>query len=397
MRKDLFALLTLSMLLFPLIVQAYDSPSISIIPLRYEPTPAQPGEYLQIWLNIENVGLGEAEDLVIVVEPEYPFYLDESETPTRELKTFSGLDNAIIDYKLRVASDAVEGENELTVKYSTGDRDVWVERKVTINIQTLDANLEVTKVESEEVSPGKTTTLKISMKNNADSYLRDVTVKLDLSTVPFLTIDSTSEKKIYIIESNKEKSVEYKLLISPSGYCQPYKIPINISYYDSTGELYTKSDYITLLVSSTPDIFVDLEESEIFTSGQVGEVILNVINKGLGNVKFLTVRLEEGNYDIISPSEIYIGNLNSDDFDSVTFKIFAGQANDTLPLKISLSYKDNNNVDYLEEKIVDLRLYSGEEISRYGLVPSADPTGFIILILAIAGIAYWYYKKKRKK
>jgi hypothetical protein len=336
--------------------------------------------------------------------------LDESENATREVRTLEGMDNAVIDYKIRVAADAVEGENELKLKYSTKDRDVWVERKIKINIQTLDVTLDVVSVESNEVEPGETTNLKIKLKNGADSYLRDINVKLEFRETfsggamgetkvvdyPFSPINSTAEKKIYLIESGQEKIIEFNLLASPDAECKPYKIPITITYYNSVGNQTTKSDFITLILSAEPEVVVGLEDSEILSLGQTGTITLNIINKGLTGIKYLTVSLERGEYEILSPAEIYIGNLDSDDYDTTEFKIHVTSKEDEVPLKIKLSYRDDNNKEYSEEQIVNLKLYSSEELKKYNLVPSQSNTPLIILIVIVLVVGYWFYKKRKK-
>lgn len=411
MKQTLFGLFVVFLLvgIIPATAQV-DFSSITIVPLRYEPCPAQPGEYMRLWINLENEGIEKAENLVVILEPKYPFYLDESENATREIKTLVGLDNTIIDYKIRVASDAVSGENELKLKYSTKDREVWVEKKLKINIQTLDVTLDVVSVESNEVEPGETTNLKIKLKNGADSYLRDINVKLEFretfsggtlgeTTVidyPFSPINSTGERKIYLIESGQEKTIAFNLLASPDAACGPYKVPLTITYYDSTGEEYIKSDFITLIVSAEPEITVGLEDSEILSSGQTGTITLNIINKGLTGVKYLTINLKQGNYEILSLPEIYIGNLDTDDYDTTEFRIYAESNEKELPLKIKLSYRDDNNKEYSEEQTVSLRLYTQEELQKYNLVPAQSNTSLIILVVVVLVVGYWFYKKRKK-
>ena len=397
MRQKLFGLLIAVLLtgIIPIVAYA-DGPSINIIPLRYEPSPAQPGEYLSVWVNVENLGNEKAEDLVVVLVPTYPFFLDEGENATTEIKTLDGMDNSVIKYKVRVAADAVEGENELVIKYSTKDRNVWVEKKLKITIQTLDANLAITGVESREVSPGETTNLKIKLKNEADSYLRDVNIKLNISGSVFLPINSTEDRKIYLIGSKENKTADFDLLVSPNAGCGPYKIPVVISYYDSAGEYYTKTNYITLVVSAEPEIIVNIDKSEILTAGQTGIVSLNIINKGLIDVKFLTVSLKPEMYEILSPSEVYIGNLDSDDYDTTDFKIHVPEDRKELPLKIELNYKDANNKEYSENYVVNLKLYTQEELKKYSLVPDTTGTTNTIIFIILLFVGYWVYKKLKR-
>ncbi|RLI99007.1 MAG: hypothetical protein DRP06_04345 [Candidatus Aenigmatarchaeota archaeon] len=397
MRQILFSLLIAVLLtgIIPMVVYA-DGPAINIIPMRYEPSPAQPGEYLSVWVNVENFGNEKAEDLLVVLVPTYPFSLDEGENATTEIKTLDGMDNSVIEYKVRIAADAIEGENELIIKYSTKDRNIWVEKKLKIVIQTLDANLAITGVESREVSPGDITNLKIKLKNEADSYLRDVNIKLNISGSTFLSINSTEDRKIYLIGSKEEKTVDFDLLVSPSAECGPYKILTFISYYDSAGVYHTKTNYVTLIVTAEPEITVNIDKSGILAAGQTGTVSLNIINKGLIDLKFLTISLKPDGYEILSPSEVYIGSLDSDDYDTVDFKIHTPENGKEHPLKIELVYKDANNKMYSDEYAVNLRLYTQEELKNYNLVLDTTGTTNTIIFIILLFVGYWVYKKLKK-
>ena len=392
MRIKLLSLVIICSLLMPAYADNYAL--ISISTLKYEPSPAQPGKYLHLYLNVENVGTANANNLIVVLEPNYPFYLDESENATRNIGVLEPSKNALIDYKIRVAGDAVEGDNELKLRYST-DGNTWIEKKITITIHTLDANLAVKNFKSESAIPGKATTLKIAIKNEADSYLRDINLKLDLSNVPFAPLNQTEEKRIYHMESGEEKTVEFNLLVLPDADSEPYKIPLEISYYDSVGQKYEKTNYITITVSSKPDIIINLDKSTLLTANQQGEITLDVVNRGLTKIKFLTVSLEESdNYELLSPSTIYIGNLEPDDYNTIDFKLYINSNAREIPLKFVLNYRDNNNVAYNEEKTVNLRLYDEKELKKYNFV-SENYTFYIVAIIIIIIIIYLKFRKKK--
>ncbi|MBN2094852.1 MAG: COG1361 S-layer family protein [Candidatus Aenigmarchaeota archaeon] len=373
-----------------------DFPAISMTVLRYEPFPAQPGSYVKLWIRIENFGMKPAENFMVVLDPEYPFYLDPSENDTRHIRYLEGFENILIDYKLRVAPDAVQGDNELKIRYSTGDRDIWVQKTLKVNVQTLDKNIDIVSVSSRNVAPGGTVPLEVMLLNNGDASLRDISLKLDLSSLPFYPINSTSEKKIYLMEKGKSTSVSFELMASPTADCQPYKVPVTLSYKSLDGTQYSRSDYLTIVVCSMPDLVMGLESSEILYSGTSGTVTVNIVNKGLSDVKLLTLELLGGDYEIISPASVYVGNLESDDFDTVDYDLYINESGE-IPLQFLAAYRDANNGEHKAEFTVPLKIYTKEELSRYQLVPAQDNTGLFILLLLAAVVAYWYYRRKKKK
>ena len=65
-----------------------------------------------------------------------------------------------------------------------------------------------------------------------------------------------------------------------------------------------------------------VEDMPKFQPGGSGEVTLNIVNRGLLGVKYLVVTLQDTeDYKILTPAEIYIGSLSSDDFDTIKYQI----------------------------------------------------------------------------
>src|SRR4030042_1646215 len=56
--------------------------------------------------------------------------------------------------------------------------------------------------------------------------------------------------------------------------------------------------------------------------GQKGKITLRIVNKGLGEVKFVSVQVFPQGYDLLSSDVVYIGNIPSDDSDSAGFDVF---------------------------------------------------------------------------
>src|SRR4030042_2100237 len=85
---------------------------IQVTSLKYEPYPANPGEYVDIWIK---ANLGSSTDYVkFELLDSFPFSVDSSENRVREYEDFSG--SVVMHYKVRVDEDAVEGTNQLKIK-----------------------------------------------------------------------------------------------------------------------------------------------------------------------------------------------------------------------------------------------------------------------------------------
>ena len=105
-------------------------------------------------------------------------------------------------------------------------------------------------------------------------------------------------------------------------------------------------------------------------------------------------------YNVLTSSEVYIGELDSDDSDKVSFKV---QLNYPTPRQISfpiiLEYEDSNNFKITKEFIVKKKVYSFDEAVSLGLVSKSEGIMkyFLIIFLIVLFLGYRRFKKKRKR
>jgi len=122
----------------------------------------------------------------------------------------------------------------------------------------------------------------------------------------------------------------------------------------------------------------------VYNSGDVGEIGIKIINVGLADIKLLSVELEDSeDYDIVSVSKVYIGNLESDDYETAEFKIYVNSRRKELLLNLQVKYKDSFNEEYIQNEIINLPLYSSAELNKFGIVKSGKGGNVIIYILVI--------------
>ena len=368
---------------------------------KYEPYPIEPGKYVDVWITTRNTGNTDLNNVMVKVVPNYPFSLEPNTNDTFEIGSLTGGQEKIIRIKVRTDANAVQGENFLDVSYKYGGFN-WLTQKIPVFVQTHDAILSVKRVSTEPPSlvPGKISNIVFELENMADSFLSDIRVRMDFlsSDLPFSPIDSTTEKRVYVIESGKTEDVEFKIMALPDAKSGVYRIPIEITYMDSTGNSYSRTDIIGLLVGDTPLIEMYVDRSNILGSGQAGELQLIIINRGLTDIKFLNVELlDSDSFEKISSDKVYIGNLDSDDIDTVEFKVYVNPTSEqNVFLPVKLTYLDANNNEYQENIDVALKIYSSSEISKYGLKETSNNT-WIVVLLFVAGAGYIAYKKFWKR
>ncbi|TKJ17601.1 hypothetical protein CEE44_03645 [Candidatus Woesearchaeota archaeon B3_Woes] len=383
--------------------------------VNQNPDPAEPGGYVELRFKVENIGADYANDVMFELVPTYPFTLDRGMSAIRKAGEMHmsqvGEEAFMLYYKLRVDKDAVEGDNPIKLKYTNDGGFTWVQVEFDVRIQTHDAVLNVESVESdpEEVTPGSTITLTVNLENMADSLLKDVRVNLGILTktttttsvitdeLPFTPIGSTNEKFIENIGAHESKDISFKLIADADASSKVYKLPLVIEYSDGLGTNYTKTYYTSLIIGERPDLVTSIDSSEIVSAGEVGVVSLKFTNKGSSDIKFLYVELMQSEkYDIISPAAVYVGNIDSDDYESVDFNLYVKRTRDRMvQLPLRLDYRDANNKVFKKDVILNMKLYSSSEAKKYGLKESNGFFGKFILFLLIAG-GVWYYRRKKK-
>src|SRR3989344_3142313 len=155
----------------------YDSLRVTLV--NQEPDPVEPGKYIDVRFRIENIGSEAAEEVVFELVPSFPFSLAPGDSAVQVLGTINSRDidekGTVVKYRIIVDEKAIDGENELKVRYNTKDSGYSEPDAFEINVRSPDAivSVDAIKVENDAVAPGEKSSLTITLKNNADSIMKD--------------------------------------------------------------------------------------------------------------------------------------------------------------------------------------------------------------------------------
>ena len=397
MKKFLVVFLVLS-LLFSIALVTAETPMSAEL-LSYDPVPAQPGQYIDVYIELTNVGDSDASNALIEVVNDFPFtVVGDSLVSVGSLQSQRSY---VSDFRIKVDSQAVVGNNRLTVKFSS-DGVSWQERSFNVEVKSNDVSLYVASVSTspDELIPGGEGIVTVRLKNSESIVLRNIGVKLGLvsisqnavSDLPFIPTGSATEKKISRLNPDEFSEISFPIKVYPSASPGYYKLPLTLIFYDDQGTKTETQDLIGLVVKSVPDLMIYTEETTISQKNTVGDVTLKFVNKGINDLKFLDISLEQSDdYDVISIPREYIGDLDSDDYRSETFTI--NPFSESVDLKVSVSFKDENNNDYSEIISVPFKLSEASSDNNY--FPSIS-TILLILVFVII-IVRWFVKRNKSK
>lgn len=252
-----------------------------------------------------------------------------------------------------------------------------------------------------ELTPGETSRVIIALENDGSADVEGVSVSLDFTNTPFAPFDSSSEYSIDEIREDKTKEASFEIIALSDAQSGVYKIPVAISYRDLADDTTkTKNSLISIVVVAQPVVSVSVDGW--YLKGQNNEIVIRVTNKGLSDAKFLEVDITNTEFfTILSPSTYYIGDVDSDDFDSIDVSLYvAKNAPDNGVLAVRISYRDNLNNLYTEEKIVTVRSYTQSRAVELGLTQQNNMVTYgigIVLIIVLFFVYRWLKRRARAR
>ncbi len=278
----------------------------------------------------------------------------------------------------------------------------------------LASSLAITSVTSNprEVQPGGRLTLNLEIENDLGEDIENVVVNLDLEPKvnaatgqiifqpPFAPYQSSNEDTISEISDEDSKDANFDLIVFSDAVSGTYNIPVRVSYTETSSgnrENDVSLGTVSIIVNAKPKIEISSEGSALI-KGTKGTITIKAVNSGLGNAKFLSVSLNPvSGIQLTGQNKVYIGNIDSNDFDTADFSIFVNaNAPSTISLPVQLTYTDSQNNQVTENKVIPIKTYTAKEAAELGLV-NRNSTFLIIVILIIAVIVFFVYRSARKR
>lgn len=401
-----------------------NSGSLRVSMISQDPDPVSPGDYVELRWMVTNLGSDPLEDVEFKLVQSYPLKFLGTDEGLREVGTIQGHqkgeEGVIVHYKVKVDEDAAEGVNDLVLMYRYRGTEWTRLSEYDLRVQSVDATVVIDSVAIQDgmIPPGQTGTLTIKLKNLADSLMKDINVKIDLTlssiqattgteasllyeALPFAPTTSSNEKRIVALKPGQSTDVVYDLMVYPDATSRVYKLPVMLTYKDELDNEYTKEEVVGIVVGARPDIYAVIDSTDLIAGKKSGTVSFKFVNRGVTDVKFLDVILEEtDDYKIVSAHEEYIGNVDSDDYDSVDFDLYLNnnehsKENGMVEFPIKITFKDANNIDYEDNIVLNYRINTAEQKGQ-----AQSKSGFIIIVVIIVMIIAWVvyrrWDKKRK-
>ena len=390
-------ILIMALMLLTFNVAAQQTQNVNVELKKTEPVPLQSSEYADIWLEVTNDGTTAARNVDVTFAENYPFTVDPDEQTSWNINELTPGEEYQIHLQTRVDENAVQGDNTLNfnVRYSG----TTIQQKVPVEVRSDNNILSVENIEfPETIAPGNRGEMSITLRNLADAQLKNIEVDLDLSSnnLPFATSKS-STKNIESIDSGQNDTVSFMINVDESAENGVYRLPIDLSYENEAGTGFEQSTTSGVVIGGRPSLEVGVNNENQITAGSTETVTLRVVNRGYGSANFVQMSMDStDDFQILSPSTVYLGDMDSDDFQTAEYRIHVDQNASDLSLPIQLSYSDRDG-EQVEEQQVEMQIYTQQELQQLGLTPGGSMVPLAVGAVIVLAIVFYLWRRRRKK
>lgn len=399
--------------------QVGNGPYVKVYMVKYEPFPAEAGSYFKLFLKAENLGYDAAENVECELDPEFPFSLDMNEEARKSIGKLPASDYALLEYKVRIDSNAVDGDNEIEIRCSNDGLDdgVSVVDTFVINVESKNPEFAIGTIKSvpEDLKANKEDIkLTTELQNVGEGLAKLTMVELQL---PEGFSPSTSYSDIYNlgnVEKDSSKEAVFYIDIGEEVEAGSYPGVLEIRYKSGNNDEYLeKILFFDLNVKASPNFVVEEirsgtdTDSDSFTGymvkggavtspsdiaqGGTGELRITLRNDGEEEAKSVSVKIFKDSTHPFDFDEIYdfIGNLEPGESSDAVFS-FSVDANAILKkylLDVEIRYLEGSDV---ETKTTTIPFEIAQEDS--GSMMLYIPV--IIVVIVVAGFLLWRKGKK---
>jgi hypothetical protein len=374
--------------------------------VQCDPNPAEIGQYVNVWIKIENIGNTRAEDVSVKLIPSYPFSLDVGDETQRNIGILSTDRHASLEYHLYVDENARPGTRSIKVQYQDNEGAAWTEETLDIWVgsgsDTFDSRgtiqLEQITTEPEVLMPGDEGTVTFTLKNTATQYsislggeeyntnarIRSATLvstdDIEVNSDPYHdtgilgpgdTVDLTYNIKVDDTARDGTKHLEFIVVGSSHTYNYDWNIPIKV---DSAG----------IKVIPTKPLTID---------NGVATIQFDIVNTHPNTLTSVSIRPQAEGIEF-SPVEYFIGSMDHDELFTVEFdaRVVSDDVSDQQELELIAQYRSGFNQHETSLNDLSISIVSETQNGKTGFAGIS----VLLAIFMVTGLVLYRRKKHQQ-
>ncbi|WP_230375563.1 COG1361 S-layer family protein [Methanolobus vulcani] len=386
------------------VASAAEGANLEVSILRYEPAPAEIGEYVSVWVKVENLGYAKAEDLSIKIVPDYPFSVDSSANALVNVGILSPDNAAVHEYRLYTDSAAKQGTGTFEVWYQEESGGTWFKKEFELRVgsDSFDSKGTIQLVgepvkEPEVFMPGDEGTISFTLKNSATDYTitidgeqYDTNARIQSASLEGADGIKVTTGTYYgngVIGPGESVDLTYNVEVANDTADGTYYLDFSIvgssHSYNSNWRIPVKVDCSSVRV--IPSKPLALENGE-------GTLEFDVANIHPNELSSVSVKLKAEGIEF-SPSEYFIGSMDSDELFTIEIEAKAVSEDITFPQDLVITADYRNGLNEHTEEITTRQL-------QHNVVETGGSSGIylvVILLVVVGAGAYYLYRKKKGK
>jgi len=176
-----------------------------------------------------------------------------------------------------------------------------------------------------------------------------------------------------------------------------YNIPYTLTYInaENSTESFEKTGSFGLRVSAKTDLDFALEIRENAIVGDEGRISLEVINKGLGDIKSVSVQIFPNGFELLSKNKVFVGTVDADDTDLASFDVIYKSQNPILSVRVE--YRDFDNQVQVQTVEIPFNVYTRERAIELGLIEKSKAKTYLGIAFVLVVVWFFYRRRKKKK
>jgi len=410
--------LVLSLLLIASIFAAPASASVGSANLKVtiieiSPYPAQIGQYVDLTVQVENVGRDRADDASIQVVPEYPFSLDSPLNAVQNIGALAPEKVSTREFHLFVDKNAQKGTRSIDIRTRIDTDSPWSEETFDIRVgtETFDSKgtveLETIAFDPEVFMPGDRGTVTVTLINRATTPTVSIGGEdFDTNARIQSAMLKTSTEGVTVSSS---PYVDMGLLGSGDSIDLTFNVEVGEDVRDGTHNLVLAIEGNSFDYNSRKNIPLEVDSSNVRV---IPSKPLKLVN-GEATLEFDVANTHPNEFSSVSikptaegvefyPAEYFIGPMDPDELFTIEFDAvvedsegLVGLAPDgSGPVNLTLIASYSNGVNLHENDVSNLQLRFATENTGSS---SQSIIGVVVLVALVAAGVLVYRKKKQNK
>ncbi|WMW21404.1 COG1361 S-layer family protein [Methanolobus mangrovi] len=287
--------------------------------MTQSPSPARPGETVELTVSVQNVGSKDLTDIVVSIDPEYPFTEISGESLSKKISFLEARqdddDATLLKFKMKVDADVAEDSYDVDIVVSDSDTDSSVSTTVSVDIQGKEYAQVVTISES-NIDVATVEPIEFVITNTGSSPLKNMAVSWDESTGVILPVYSSNTKYISYLGVGESANIAYSVMADVNADPGLYQLDITLEFEDYDSNTNTIETKAGLFVGGSTDFDLSYSESD------EGEVSLSLANVGNNEAYSVKVSIpEQDNFQATGSTSTIVGNLEKGDYTITSFSI----------------------------------------------------------------------------